>query len=105
LQLELADSGILEKYNVELIARSSERSRKLRPAALQRRDAEDRVDVPKVHAHQHLKTGSTSPEIGFPVIIRPSFTLADRRGGIAYNAKRCWRSLAGRADLSPVHQV
>jgi carbamoyl-phosphate synthase large subunit len=44
-------------------------------------------------------------EIGFPVIIRPSFTLGGVGGGIAYNIEE-FRELAGRGiDMSPVHEV
>ena len=43
--------------------------------------------------------------IGFPVIIRPSFTLGGVGGGIAYNIEE-FREIAGRGlDLSPVHEV
>ena len=44
-------------------------------------------------------------EVGFPAIIRPSFTLGGVGGGIAYNVEE-FRELAGRGlDLSPVHEI
>ena len=44
-------------------------------------------------------------DVGFPAIIRPSFTLGGVGGGIAYNVEE-FRELAGRGlDLSPVHEI
>src|SRR5687768_10010220 len=48
---------------------------------------------------------SSDLEVGFPAIIRPSFTLGGVGGGIAYNIEE-FRELAGRGlDLSPVHEI
>ncbi len=75
LAVDLADAGILDKYYVELIGAKLEAIKK----------AEDRL-------------------LGFPVLIRPSFTLGGSGGGIAYNREELMEILARGLDLSPVHE-
>ncbi len=54
----------------------------------------------------NLKDGiDFSSKIGFPVILRPSFTLGGTGGGIAYNREELLELLARGLDLSPVHEV
>src|SRR6267154_350936 len=54
----------------------------------------------------NLKDGlDFSGKIGFPLIIRPSFTLGGSGGGIAYNREEMLEILARGLDLSPVHEV
>ena len=64
------------------------------------------ADVPESRYARSLDEALTAVEdIGFPAIIRPSFTLGGVGGGIAYNIEE-FRELAGRGiDLSPVHEV
>src|SRR6266700_3855673 len=106
LAVDLADSGILEKYNVELIGAKVEAIKK----------AEDRLffkdamlkiglDVPKSALVANVKDGTEfAGKIGFPVIIRPSFTLGGSGGGIAYNREELSDVLSRGLDLSPVHE-
>src|SRR5690348_4239040 len=107
LAVELADSGILDKYNVQLIGAKIGAIKK----------AEDRLffkdamlkiglDVPKSALVNNLKDGMEfAGKIGFPVIIRPSFTLGGTGGGLAYNREELLQTLARGLDLSPVHEV
>src|SRR5207253_10649987 len=72
------------------------------------KDAMQRIglDVPKSALVNNLKDGlEFSGKIGFPVIIRPSFTLGGSGGGIAYNREELLEILARGLDLSPVHEV
>src|ERR671921_268265 len=75
---------------------------------LQFRDAmrEIGADVPESRYVGNMEEAFAAAEVlGFPIIIRPSFTLGGVGGGIAYNIEE-FRELAGRGiDLSPVHQV
>src|SRR5580692_623849 len=63
------------------------------------------LDVPKSALVSNLKDGiEFAGKIGFPVIIRPSFTLGGTGGGIAYNREELMEVLARGLDLSPVHE-
>jgi carbamoyl-phosphate synthase large subunit len=107
LAVELADSGILEKYNVELIG-AQLRAIKMAEDRLLFKDAMTRIglDVPKSALVNNLKDGlDFSGKIGFPLVIRPSFTLGGSGGGIAYNREELLDILARGLDLSPVHEV
>src|SRR5581483_3805667 len=107
LAVELADSGVLEKYGVELIG-AQLRAIKMAEDRLMFKDAMTRIglDVPRSALITNLKDGlDFSGKIGFPVIIRPSFTLGGTGGGIAYNREELLDILARGIDLSPVHEV
>ncbi len=107
LAVELADGGVLEKYGVELIG-AQLRAIKMAEDRLLFKDAMSRIglDVPKSALITNLKDGlEFSGKIGFPVIIRPSFTLGGSGGGIAYNREELLEILARGIDLSPVHEV
>src|SRR3954447_22355250 len=107
LAVELADSGILEKYNVELIGAQLGPIKKAEDRLLFK-DAMQKIglDVPKSTLTNNLKDGlDFAGKIGFPVIIRPSFTLGGSGGGIAYNREEMLEILARGLDLSPVHEV
>jgi carbamoyl-phosphate synthase large subunit len=107
LAVELADSGILEKYNVELIGAQLGAIKKAEDRLLFK-DAMQKIglDVPKSTLTNNLKDGlDFAGKIGFPVIIRPSFTLGGSGGGIAYNREEMLEILARGLDLSPVHEV
>jgi carbamoyl-phosphate synthase large subunit len=107
LAVALGETGILKKYNVELIGASVE-AIKVAEDRLLFREAMRSIgaDVPKSRYVRSLEEALTAVEdIGFPAIIRPSFTLGGVGGGIAYNIEE-FRELAGRGiDLSPVHEV
>ena len=87
LAKKLAETGILEKYGVRMIGASLEainkaEDRKLFKQAMQRIG----VPLPKSgHAQNMDEARALIDEIGFPAIIRPSFTLGGTGGGIAYN--------------------
>src|SRR5215475_10760638 len=107
LAVELADSGVLEKYGVELIGAQLRAIKKAEDRLLFK-DAMTRIglDVPRSALVNNLKDGlDFSGKIGFPVIIRPSFTLGGSGGGIAYNREELLEILARGLDLSPVHEV
>src|SRR3954464_13263156 len=107
LAVDLADSGVLEKYAVELIG-AQLRAIKMAEDRLLFKDAMTRIglDVPKSALVNNLRDGlDFAAKIGFPVIIRPSFTLGGSGGGLAYNREELMEILARGLDLSPVHEV
>ncbi|MFY9561853.1 MAG: carbamoyl-phosphate synthase large subunit [Terriglobales bacterium] len=106
LAVELSDGGVLEKYDVHLIGANIAAIKKAEDR-LFFKDAMQRIglDVPKSALVNNLKDGlEFAGKIGFPVIIRPSFTLGGTGGGIAYNREELMEVLARGLDLSPVHE-
>src|SRR5246127_2109028 len=106
LAVDLADSGILDKYNVELIGAKLEAIKKDEDRLLFK-DAMTRIglDMPRSALVNNLRDGvEFAGKIGFPVIIRPSFTLGGSGGGIAYNREELMEILSRGLDLSPVHE-
>ncbi len=107
LAVALSENGTLEKYGVELIGASVD-AIMLAEDRLKFRDAmrESGADVPESRYVRNMEEAVAAIEaLGFPIIIRPSFTLGGVGGGIAYNIEE-FRELASRGiDLSPVHQV
>jgi carbamoyl-phosphate synthase large subunit len=106
LAVDLADSGILDKYGVELIGAKLGAIKKAEDRLLFK-DAMTRVglDVPRSALVNNIRDGlEFAVKIGFPIIIRPSFTLGGSGGGIAYNREELMDILARGLDLSPVHE-
>jgi carbamoyl-phosphate synthase large subunit len=106
LAVDLADSGVLEKYNVELIGAKLEAIKKAEDRLLFK-DAMAKIglDMPKSQLVRNVSDGlAFAGKIGFPVVIRPSFTLGGSGGGIAYNREEMTDILSRGLDLSPVHE-
>ncbi|HEX9199567.1 MAG TPA: carbamoyl-phosphate synthase large subunit [Acidobacteriaceae bacterium] len=106
LAVDLADSGVLEKYGVELIGAKLEAIKKAEDRLLFK-DAMAKIglDMPKSQLVRNVSDGlAFAGKIGFPVVIRPSFTLGGSGGGIAYNREEMTDILARGLDLSPVHE-
>jgi carbamoyl-phosphate synthase large subunit len=106
LAVDLADSGILDKYGVEMIGAKLEAIKKAEDRLLFK-DAMVRIglDVSKSVLVNNLRDGMDfAGKIGFPILIRPSFTLGGSGGGIAYNREELMEILARGIDLSPVHE-
>jgi carbamoyl-phosphate synthase large subunit len=105
--LDLADNGVLEKYDVELIGASREAIRMAEDRELFRiAMAEIGLDCPKAEVARSIEQAlDIQTRVGYPTIIRPSFTLGGSGGGIAYNREELIE-IAGRGlELSPVHEV
>src|SRR5512137_173930 len=87
ISIQLADKGILDKYKVQMIgadrkAIKKAEDRKLFKAAMQKIG----LDLPKSGLAYNIKQARKIAEkIGFPAIIRPSFTLGGTGGGTAYD--------------------
>jgi carbamoyl-phosphate synthase large subunit len=106
LAVDLADSGVLDKYDVELIGAKLEAIKKAEDRLLFK-DAMTRIglDMPRSALVNNIRDGvEFAGKIGFPVIIRPSFTLGGSGGGLAYNREELMEILSRGLDLSPVHE-
>src|SRR5579864_946707 len=107
LSMQLAEKGILEKYNVELIG-AGLRAIQMAEDRLMFKDAmrDIGLETPESSLVNNLQAGlEFAGRIGYPVILRPSFTLGGTGGGLAYNREEFVEILARGLDLSPVHEV
>ena len=107
LAVALHERGALERHNVKLIGAQIDAIKVAEDRLLFRNAMQEiGVEVPKSGVATTLEEGLLIvDEVGFPAIIRPSFTLGGVGGGIAYNVDE-FRELAGRGlDLSPVHEI
>ncbi len=105
--LDLAREGVLEKYGIEMIGADKEAIDK----------AEDRdkfhkamtkigLDMPKAAvAHSMEEAWQVQAQVGFPTIIRPSFTMGGSGGGIAYNKEEFVEICERGLDLSPTSEL
>jgi carbamoyl-phosphate synthase large subunit len=105
--LDLADNGVLEKYGVELIGASREAIRMAEDRELFRvAMAEIGLECPKAAVARSFKQAiEIQATVGYPTIIRPSFTLGGSGGGIAYNREEFEEIVKRGLELSPVHEV
>ncbi len=103
----LAEQGILQKYNVRLIGASLEAINKAEDRALFRQAMEKiGLNMPKAGLATSLPEALVlQKEMGFPTIIRPSFTLGGTGGGIAYDLAQFKSIVALGLSASPVHSV
>jgi carbamoyl-phosphate synthase large subunit len=107
LAVDLAEAGVLEKYGVELIGAKLESIKKAEDRLLFK-DAMRKIglDLPQSQLVNNVDSGAAfANRIGYPVILRPSFTLGGSGGGIAYNREDLYEILERGLDLSPVHEV
>ncbi len=107
LAVDLAENGILDKYNVELIGAKLPAIKKAEDRELFK-DAMAKIglDTPKSYHVTTMEEGmKAADELSFPLILRPSFTLGGTGGSIAYNRDEYGELLANALKLSPVSQV
>jgi len=107
LALALDEAGILKKYNVELIGASREAIRKAEDRGLFKLACEKvGLDVPKsAHAHSIEDARKIVEEIGYPAILRPSFTLGGAGGGIVWKPEELEAKVAWALAQSPTKEV
>ena len=106
LAVDLADSGVLERFGVELIGAKLEAIKKAEDRLLFK-DAMTKIglDMPQSKLVNNVGDGlAFAAKIGFPCVIRPSFTLGGSGGGIAYNREEMTDILSRGIDLSPVSE-
>jgi carbamoyl-phosphate synthase large subunit len=103
----LAESGVLKKYGVRMLGANLQ--------SIKRAEERDRfkkiiqdigLEVPHSgYAHSLKEAKEIVKEIGFPAIIRPSYTLGGTGGNVAYNAEEYDKYVQWGLDLSPNHQI
>ena len=105
--LDLAREGVLEKYGVQMIGASRDAIDK----------AEDRekfrlamkkigLDMPRsAIAHSLEEALQVQAQVGYPTVLRPSFTLGGSGGGIAYNKQEFIEICERGFELSPTHEL
>ncbi|MGB7848837.1 MAG: carbamoyl-phosphate synthase large subunit [Candidatus Acidiferrum sp.] len=107
LAVELAESGILEKHKVEMIG-ASLRAIKVAEDRLWFKDACRKIGL-EVPASALVNSAQDAmrlcDQLGFPLVIRPSFTLGGTGGSIAYNKEEFAEAIAHALDVSPVHEA
>ncbi len=105
--LDLADHGVLDKYGVELIGAKREAIRMAEDRELFRvAMGEIGLDCPKARIVRNFDDAVVAQaEVGYPTIIRPSFTLGGSGGGIAYNREEFEEIIKRGLELSPTHEV
>jgi carbamoyl-phosphate synthase large subunit len=107
LSVDLASAGVLDKYGVELIGAKIESINKAEDR-LMFKDAMRKIglETPQSQLVNNVDDGlAFANRIGYPVILRASFTLGGSGGGIAYNREDLTEILERGLDLSPVHEV
>ena len=107
LAVELHDTGILDELDVELLGASVPSIRKAEDRQLFR-EAMDRIGlkVPESRIiHEVSEVWDVAEQLGFPLIVRPSFTLGGKGGAVALDASRFRRAVEEGLDASPVKSV
>ncbi|MFI5251205.1 MAG: carbamoyl-phosphate synthase large subunit [Bacteroidota bacterium] len=107
IAVALAESGVLEKYHVELIGAKLDAIRKAENRELfQKTMQEIGLATPRGTFVRSIDAAIAFAEkIGFPIIIRPSFTLGGTGGGIAYNIEEYRGKIEAALSASPIHET
>jgi len=105
--LDLENHGVLKQFGVEMIGATAD--------AIDKAEDRDRFDkamkniglqCPRAGiAHSMEEAWNVQHEVGFPCIIRPSFTMGGSGGGIAYNPEEFEEICTRGLDLSPTHEL
>ena len=107
LAVSLAESGVLERHGVELIGAKLPAIKKAENRDLFKKAIADiGLEVPKSGiAHNMKESWDVIEEIGFPVIIRPSFTLGGTGGSVAYNKEEFEEFAKAGIESSPASEI
>ncbi len=105
--LDLAKQGVLEKFNVEMIGARRDAINKAEDRDLFRKAMiKIGLDMPDSSvAHSIEEALQVQARVGYPTIIRPSFTMGGSGGGIAYNKEEFLEICERGLDLSPTKEL
>lgn len=105
--LELEANQILKRHNVELIGANSDAIKKAEDRELFRKAMQKiEIDVPRSRVVNNIcDAWSIQKKLGFPVVIRPSFTLGGSGGGIAHDPDEFIRICTRGIELSPTNEI
>ncbi|HEX2953051.1 MAG TPA: carbamoyl-phosphate synthase large subunit, partial [Bacillota bacterium] len=107
LAVELSEAGVLDKYNVRLLGTPLKAIRR----AEDRQAFKDMMEeigepVPaSAIVHSWEEAEAFAKEVGFPLILRPAYTMGGTGGGFAHNWDELRETLIRGLRLSPIHQV
>ncbi|MCR5249030.1 MAG: carbamoyl-phosphate synthase large subunit [Lachnospiraceae bacterium] len=107
LSLQLYDKGVLEECEIELLGTDADSIRKAEDRERFKELCEELGEpvVPSEIAESMEEGLAAAEKIGYPVILRPAFTLGGTGGGFAYNEEEMREKMKNALALSPVHQV
>ncbi|MDE2181079.1 MAG: carbamoyl-phosphate synthase large subunit, partial [candidate division NC10 bacterium] len=107
LTVALAEEGILDRYGVEMIGAKLHAIKKAEDRDLFKQAMQKiGVEVPESgHADSFEQARTIVERIGYPAIIRPSFTLGGTGGSVAYNREEFDEQVQWGLNVSPVHQI
>jgi carbamoyl-phosphate synthase large subunit len=105
--LDLDREGVLEKYGVEMIGASKDAIDMAEDRERFKKAMEELgLDMPRAAiAHSMEEAYQVQAQVGFPTIVRPSFTMGGSGGGIAYNRDEFEEICRRGLDLSPVNEL
>ena len=105
--VDLAESGVLDEFDVELIGANLEAIKRAEDRqAFKAAMTEIGLEVPRSRLASTVEAGlEFAAIVGYPVVLRPSFTLGGTGGGLAYNSEEMHSLLRRGLELSPVHEV
>jgi carbamoyl-phosphate synthase large subunit len=103
----VAEAGVLEKFGVELIGAKLEAIKKAEDRTLFKRAMEKiGIEVPRSGlAHSYQEAMEVIESVGFPAIIRPSYTLGGTGGGVAYNREEYELMAMAGIEASPSNEI
>ncbi|MBQ3967341.1 MAG: carbamoyl-phosphate synthase large subunit [Lachnospiraceae bacterium] len=107
LSLQLYDKGILDECEIELIGTEAESIRRAEDREKFKELCEELGEpvVPSAIAENMEEGLAAAEKIGYPVILRPAFTLGGTGGGFAYDEEEMKEKMKTALSMSPVHQV
>ncbi len=107
IAVDLAERGILDDYKVEMIGAKAAAVKMAEDRQLFKQAmAKIGIDTPRSEVVGNIREAQRVVQsLGFPVVIRPSFTLGGTGGGIAFNSEEFESIVQRGLDLSPVHAV
>jgi carbamoyl-phosphate synthase large subunit len=107
IAVDLAESGILDEYKVEMIGAKAKAVNMAEDRLLFKQAmAQIGLDTPRSEVVSTIGEAQRCVQsLGFPIVIRPSFTLGGTGGGIAFNSEEFESIVQRGLDLSPVHTV
>lgn len=107
MAIKVAEMGVLDRFNVEMIGASIESIKKAEDRNLFRNAMEKiGLNIPESGiAEDMASVRAIADDIGFPIIIRPSFTLGGTGGGVVYNPEELEKVSRAGLDASLINQI
>ena len=107
IAVQLGEMGVLDEYGVELIGAKLDAIKRAEDRELFKKTMQEiGLDVPRSEIANDVEEAlSIADEIGYPVIVRPAFTLGGTGGGIAYNRQELKEIAEKGLEMSMIHQV